>query len=80
MQILKRGFLLRTEQKKILQLLRLLLYTAANILLSRFCNEVKVQWISVKRGSHLFGANPEEQKQIENVIRVCFVCLGHHAT
>jgi hypothetical protein len=34
----------------------------------------RVNW-----GSHLSGANPDEQKQIENITRICLAYLGHHA-
>jgi hypothetical protein len=33
----------------------------------------------VNLGRNLFGANPEEQKQIENIVRICFPYLGYHA-
>jgi hypothetical protein len=33
----------------------------------------------VNWGSRLFGANPGEQKQIENITRICFTYLGHNA-
>jgi hypothetical protein len=33
----------------------------------------------VNWGKHLFGVNPEEQKQIENITRIFFMYLGHHA-
>jgi hypothetical protein len=29
-------------------------------------------------GSHLFGANTGQHKQIKNVTRICFSYLGHH--
>jgi hypothetical protein len=33
----------------------------------------------VNWGSRLFWANPGEQKQIENITRICFAYFGHHA-
>jgi hypothetical protein len=33
----------------------------------------------VDRDSRLFGANTGEQKQIENITRICFTYLGPHA-
>jgi hypothetical protein len=33
----------------------------------------------VNWGSRLFGENPGEQKQIENITRIFFAYLGHHA-
>jgi hypothetical protein len=41
-----------------------------------------LQWIPVNRAigslEQPFEANPEEQKQIENITRICFAYLGHH--
>jgi hypothetical protein len=37
-------------------------------------NRSPVNW-----GCHLFGANPGEQNQTENVTRICFTYLGHCA-